>query len=49
VPAREEEVEALREALSSGAWHRHHGGAAAMTAISRRSGMTRCLDGNVAC
>jgi hypothetical protein len=28
VTAREEEAEALREALSSGAWHRHHGGAA---------------------
>jgi hypothetical protein len=40
VLAREEEAEALREALSSGAWHRHHGGAAAMTVIVRRGDAT---------
>jgi hypothetical protein len=49
VPARKEEAEALHEALSSGAWLRHHGGSVAMTAIDRRSRMTRCLGGNVAC
>jgi hypothetical protein len=39
----------MREALSLGAWHRHHSGAAAMTAIGRRSKATRCLGHNVAC
>jgi hypothetical protein len=48
VPAREGEVEALREVLSSGAWHWHHGGAAAMTAIGRHCRATRCLGGNAA-
>jgi hypothetical protein len=49
VPAREEEAEALREAFSSGAWYRHRGGAAVMTAIDRRSRTMRCLSGNAAC
>jgi hypothetical protein len=41
VPTREEKAEAVRDALSLGAWHRHRGGAAAMTAISRHSRATR--------
>jgi hypothetical protein len=49
VPAREEEAEALREALSPGAWHWHCGGLAVMTVIDQRSRTTRCLDGDVAC
>jgi hypothetical protein len=48
VPSREEEAEALREALSSGAWHLHRGGAAAMIAIGRRKWAMRCLCGNTA-
>jgi hypothetical protein len=32
VSVRKEEAEALREALSPGAWRRHRGGAAAVTA-----------------
>jgi hypothetical protein len=49
VPAREEEAEALREALSPGAWHQHRGGAMTMTAIGRCSRAMRCLSGNAAC
>jgi hypothetical protein len=49
MPAREEEAEALPEALSLGAWHRHRGSVAAMTLIGRRSRATRCLGGNAAC
>jgi hypothetical protein len=49
VPAKEEEAKALREVLSSGAWHRHHGGAMAMIAIDWHSRVTRRLGGNVAC
>jgi hypothetical protein len=49
VAAREEEVEALREALSPVAWHRHRGGVAAMTAIDRHSRATQRLNGNAAC
>jgi hypothetical protein len=49
VSARKEEAEALREALSPGAWHRHRGGAAALTVVDRRSRAIRCLSGNAAC
>jgi hypothetical protein len=49
VSARKEETEALREALSSGAWHRHRGGAAALTAVDRCNRATRRLGGNAAC
>jgi hypothetical protein len=49
VLARKEEAEALREVLSPGAWNRHRGGSAAMTAINRHSRTTRCLGGNAAC
>jgi hypothetical protein len=49
VSARKEEGEALREALSPGAWRRHHGGAAALIAVDRRSRATRRLGGNKAC
>jgi hypothetical protein len=49
VPAREEEAEALREALSLGAWHQHRGSATTMTAIDRCSRAMRCLSGNAAC
>jgi hypothetical protein len=45
--ARKEEAEALREALSSGDWHQHHGGSVAMTDIDRRNRTTRRLDDNV--
>jgi hypothetical protein len=40
VPAREEEAETLREALSPGAWRWHRGGAAALTAVDRCSRVT---------
>jgi hypothetical protein len=43
------EAEALHEAVSPGAWRRHHGSAAALTAVDRRSRATRCLSGNAAC
>jgi hypothetical protein len=49
VSARKEEGEALREALSPGAWRRHRGGAAALIAVDRRSRATRRLGGNKAC
>jgi hypothetical protein len=40
VSARKEEAEALCEALSPGAWRRHHGGIAALIAVDRRSRAT---------
>jgi hypothetical protein len=40
VLARKEEVEALREALSPGAWRRHRGGATALTAVDQRNRAT---------
>jgi hypothetical protein len=43
VPARNLEAKVLHEALSSGAWHQHHGNFVAMTAIDRRSWMTQHL------
>jgi hypothetical protein len=49
VSAKKEEAEALREALSPGAWRQHHGGVAALIAVDRRSKATRRLGGNVAC
>jgi hypothetical protein len=49
VLTREEEAEALREALSPGAWHRHRDGAAVMTAVGRHSRAMQRLSGNVAC
>jgi hypothetical protein len=49
VLARKEEAEALREALSPGAWRRHHGIVAALTAIDWRSRTMRHLGGNAAC
>jgi hypothetical protein len=38
--ARREEAEALREALSLSVWRRYCGGAAALTAVDRRSRAT---------
>jgi hypothetical protein len=49
VPAREEEAEALHEALSPGAWHWHRGGSAVVTTIDRRSRTMLRLGGSVAC
>jgi TRAP-type mannitol/chloroaromatic compound transport system substrate-binding protein len=49
VSARKEEAEELHETLSPGAWHQHHGGIAALTAVDWRSGAMQCLGGNAAC
>jgi hypothetical protein len=40
VPTREEEEEALHEALSPGSWHWHCGGPAAMIVIGQHNRMT---------
>jgi hypothetical protein len=49
VSARKEEQEAMREALSLGAWRQHRGSAAALTAVDRCSRVMRRLGGNAAC